>query len=308
MRVEYRIDWLTLVDRDVTGLAQYLNFPPHEMIRLNKGFLGYLYQYKHQPTGAIMACHPDRSDMGTLWQFSGSAIAALEKQLNLASLPALLAMGTGGRRATRVDCTIDVFDFALPLEELIPECVAYNLSNKKAQFTVIQKPGIAEGTTIYRFRREYRKFLRLYDRAAKHGGEPGVTRIEAEIKSPLAQELWKTLSSIGQPYDPREDIASVCQSCADFKHPAWTELFRYSDKWNTSVPQSDEESDLLKWLEKQVAPTLWRSIIGEAPSGLISGLLKAALAPLGAIEGVQDFLALITDGENQLNEIARHIT
>jgi len=285
MKLEYLVDYATFVLFPDQPSDAWLRFNPTDLIRQPSGWFGYSESYRHMPTGAMMHVNPDRTDMGVCWRFSGQALAKLQILTGANSWRSLMHLGFVGKKATRLDCTVDVYENQLPIHELVGECRAYNETHDKAQYTVIEKPGVREGMTIYRYRREYRKFLRIYDRAAVHGGETGVTRIEAEFKSPLSTPIWGEFCDLPSPYDASSIIRSTIRSCADFGHSAWGEIFGATATFEHSQP--DVEHDTADWLVKQVAPTLARSLLGDCAPALLSILLNAVKTRLQGMHETQ---------------------
>jgi hypothetical protein len=217
---------------------------------------GYNFQRKLE-TGAIIAWHTERKDMGVHVQLSGETLRWYATK-NVDWLQMLKWIKKNKGRTSRVDLALDLFNSGLKLKDF---CKA-NLKPYKGKGRTPKAPlpvGTQEdGWTVYIGSRQSTKFLRIYDWSAKHDKDAGdYIRVELETKEEIAHAVgWEF------PEQSASDFVSMAQtlirSVADFDLENWTIALDSRDV-PLAIPQG-KDKDTLGWLIKTCAPSLAKEI------------------------------------------------
>lgn len=207
-------------------------------------------------TGAVIAWHTTRNDMGVHVQLSGSALRWYHEKSADWHTIMTWAKELGGR-ASRVDLAIDIFDSGLQQTDLCkPNLRAYKGKGRTPRFLPV---GDQEtGWTHYVGSRTSTKYLRIYDKAREQKLENGdYIRVELECKAEIARAiLWEF------PALSRQDCIPMAQtlirSVADFNNDVWQAALGSVDMALTA--SQTRERDTLGWLVKICAPALAKQI------------------------------------------------
>jgi hypothetical protein len=233
---------------------------------------GYNFQ-RQLETGAIIAWHTERKDMGVHVQLSGETLRWYATKN--ADWRQILKWIKGDKgRTSRVDLALDLHDSGLKFGEF---CKA-NLKPYKGKGRT-PKPPLPVGTeddgwTVYIGSRQSTKFLRIYDWSAKHDKESGdYIRVELETKEEIAH-------AIGWEFPDMENAQCVAmaqtliRTVADFTMENWNVALD-SENVPLSIPQG-KDKDTFGWLIRTCAPSLAKTI-AKYPSRDIMGEFTIAL-------------------------------
>lgn len=223
-------------------------------------------------TGAVIAWHTTRDDMGVHVQLSGSALRWYhEKQADWHTLMTWAKELEG--RASRVDVAIDIRNSGLQQKNLgKPHLRPYKGKGRTPRFLPVGDQ--ESGWTHYIGSRTSTKYLRIYDKAKEQKIENGdYVRIELECKAEIARAILWAFPGLA-----RQDCVSMAQtlirSVADFNNDVWDAALGSVDMALTVSKTTDR--DTLGWLVRICAPALAKQIALK-PNEDILGMFATAL-------------------------------
>jgi hypothetical protein len=207
-------------------------------------------------TGALIAWHTDRKDMGVHVQLSGetlryySTIGVDWKQL-------LTWAKKHKGRTSRVDLALDLHNSGLQFDQFSKKNLKpYKGKGRTPRFLPVGTQ--EDGWTVYVGSRTSEKFLRVYDWSAKHDKEAGdYLRIELECKGEIAHAIgWEFPEK--DTTECVEMAQTLIRNVADFTMENW-QISLASRNVELSIPQG-KDRDTFTWLVKICAPSLAKTI------------------------------------------------
>lgn len=207
-------------------------------------------------TGAIIAWHTDRKDMGVHVRLSGQTLRwYATKQATWHDILRWIKEAHG--RTSRIDLALDVRDSTLTLTNLRkPNLHPYKGKGRTPKF--LPMGTIEDGWTVYVGSRSSDKFLRIYDKAKEQGlDDENYVRIELETKGEIAHAVgWEF------PEKTTDECVEMAQTLirgvADFALVDWQAALSSRDV-ALSTPQG-KDRDTFGWLIKICAPALAKTI------------------------------------------------
>lgn len=129
-------------------------------------------------------------------------------------------------------------------------------SKHEREYRGSQVVSLNGGHTVYIGSRQSIVFLRLYDKGAEKGGNPGFEwRWEAEIKKPLAKEYYLRLCSSTSPKDDIFGYVSALFSSRGVQ--SVKQFLGLGSKLRKAVVVDvDSDETTLRWIRMQVRPSL----------------------------------------------------
>jgi len=208
-------------------------------------------------TGALIAWHRERKDMGLHVQLSGetlryySTIGVTWRQL-------LVWIKQHKGRTSRVDLAIDIHNSGLLFENFTKKTLRpYKGKGRTPRFLPVGTQ--EDGWTVYIGARTSEKYLRIYDWTAKHDKDSNrdYIRVELETKGEMAH-------AVGWEFPEQSDAQCVAmaqtliRNVADFDLERWDASLA-SENVSLSVPQG-KDRDTFGWLMRICAPALAKTI------------------------------------------------
>lgn len=274
------LDWLAYTAPDGTELADIL--PDAERLdwtELETGGLGYRRQLAAE---GIRVYFDGQPGMGMHVSISGSACRAMEARMtadgyHLAEWPTLLRyLRDSGFKVTRCDVALDDRAGALDMPTIVEavkarECVTRFKTWRKDEGGRIGKP--EQGVTLYLGAPSSETRVRFYDKRAERvqAGDPDPgpwVRVELQLRHETAAAMIERLIDAAGAAEP---IAAALRGLIDFRTPSGTDSNRrrwlpaeWWLSWLAGVetaaltlqPAQRTLAKVLRWIEKQVAPSL----------------------------------------------------
>jgi hypothetical protein len=256
MDTVFFVDWLSLVFD-----ASWMNLPPgtqptdkeaeiasYILTHLGawkacKPRWGYLQAWRDALTGAVTQYHAGRPDMGLNVIYPGKSLSLLNWRDVLRH-----SLEKEGR-PTRIDLTVDVRNPEFDLPYLYDHVVGGEIISSARNHRYITSSG---GDTLYVGSRTSEKMLRVYDKGAEQGGQPGVWfRVELEMKGNAARWAAPVLLDASA-----ERVMAIITGFFDApKHPGWVAAI-HSAIPAERIPSDKSRPDTEAWLMTLVAKTL----------------------------------------------------
>lgn len=177
---------------------------------------GYALAWASDVGGAIIQCNPSRADMEVNFVAPGAFLTTHPWRAMIARLERYQA------RFSRLDMTVQ-FACRHPLtSELYDLASAQQWVSSARKFQLVSSN---TGSTLYVGGRTSEKFLRVYDKGAQLGEEPGTLwRVELECKGSVARQYAKWINGEASP-----QFAHVIRQFADWPDSyAWLLAMRTS--------------------------------------------------------------------------------
>lgn len=233
---------------------------------------------RHLETGALIAWHSDRKDMGVHVQLSGETLRYYST-LGVDWKQLLTWAKKDKGRTSRVDCALDLHNSGLKLADFTKNNLKpYVGKGRTPQFLPVGTQ--EDGWTVYVGARTSDKFLRIYDWSAKHDKDGGdYIRIELEAKGEVAH-------AIGWEFPEQE--TSLCiemaqtliRGVADFDLENWN-IALDSREVALSIPKGNDK-DTIGWLLKVCVPSLAKAIARNPKIDVITEFWNALETELNA--------------------------
>lgn len=263
---------------------------PNKWEKVKGGRLGYDSRYVHL-WGIERMYNTLRRDMGLRYAFDGKALAEISNAFSMSRLKALLFIGMGDLRCSRIDLTCDVLMPLKTLGIMAKEAGKMNTGKTRNLYTVIGVAGRSSGLTIYKGKRTSEKFIRFYDSALMHGLPQGTIRMELELKGKSARYAWRTLQSVSSPTNWIRGILASLNEFESLKSPLGDAI-----EMEVETDESDT-TDTKKWLLKQVIPTLVRDLTSPKSERLIQYIMEMVFKAYGEYpDGIVSALDAIASG------------
>jgi len=229
-------------------------------------------QARELETGALIAWHTERKEMGVHVRLSGSVLRHYSA-LNADWHVLLSWVKECKGRTSRVDLALDVRGSQLALVDLAKTRLQpYKGKGRTPKYLPVGTQ--EDGWTVYVGSRSSDKYLRVYDKAKEQGlKDEDYVRIELETKGEIAH-------AVGHEFP--EQTTSECVAMAqtlirgvcNFDHPSWQAAIGARDV-ALATPQG-KERDTFGWLVKICAPALAKTI-AKNPSQDVMGEFWNAL-------------------------------
>lgn len=246
MKVDCIIDWLSVTAKN--GMWNHPHLIGYGLER-EKGLLGYTSVFD-MPDGRVVMRNPNRADMGTHVQYSGTCMALIRDKYKTPDMEVIKHHWGHNHKVTRIDLAVDVFG-EMPVSKAVKlyeggECVTGLRTGNEIR-------GINKvGATLYLGARGGAKMIRIYDKAAEQKVNGNWTRVELEARKGGAS---KVVSNLMSAETPEKAIQGCVRAVVDF--PSW-------DAWAAAItakPQDMKTSRKVagnteRWLKDKVAPSL----------------------------------------------------
>jgi len=247
------IDWLSFTAHSSgIGIAPLL--PEWEKVsdgQPDTPRFGYRKALRYQ-SGLIVMFDGSTPSMGAHYIYSGSAIKALDTELNDGGLSILAWDTDKGHKCTRIDLAVDVRDDNAIMAKIEQMAIDHSWSGTAHTSTLV-KSNDNKGSTVYVGSRTSERFVRIYDKAAQLGETREWIRIEAEIKGDSARAVARAIAQIGA-----MGLSNVAQSVitrvCNFPCHEWMSVFD-GTPMEIGTPKI-EENQTEKWILGQVATAL----------------------------------------------------
>lgn len=299
------VDWLsaTFHQEHFGAIANFTQALFKDNLVEQKHGMGFYGRSWRSPGGVVMASEPITGEGRTDAYLSipGKTLDSLRLEEQQDLFKYLLAHGAN---FTRTDVKLDDFSKKLPLERVQDAVRAGNLAGFRA-YRILEsgKAGRSGGKTIELGRRGKHgtgKFLRIYDKSAESKGLTDSHRIEYEFSGERSQQVIETLAEAPIEFWGQlmagwinGNVAFVDRTKSTRldrcpKLDWWEEFTTEFDKIKLAVTRARPTLEkAMKWLQKQVAPTL-----------------ATVLVAMRGTERWDEFLySLLQDGESRLNDV-----
>lgn len=267
------IDWLSYTVKAIeVNPYQLIGFEREDFFELSTGFYGYRQQSR---LGDIIILENGSKEMGTHTIFTGAGCRQYESMksnlVEFVPMESVLRKIRGLSKISRIDLAIDYESngFFENIEKAIKESLYISRwkNNKQVTERDNTKNGLITGNTIYFGSRTSNVFLRIYRKDLQEGliSEVEKTRIEIEFKNEKAREVaeliikqdltifYKVLNNYIRFIDKGKDSNKSRWKTSAF----WTNFIKTIEKIKLGKdPKQRTYSDLMGWLDRQVATTL----------------------------------------------------
>lgn len=267
------IDWLSYTVKAIeVNPFQLIGFEREDFFKLSTGFYGYRQQSR---LGDIIILENGNEEMGTHTIFTGAGCRQYESMksnlVEFVPMESVLRKIRGLSKISRIDLAIDYESngFFENIEKAIKESLYISRwkNNKQVTERDNTKNGLITGNTIYFGSRTSNVFLRIYRKDLQEGlmSEVEKTRIEIEFKNEKAREVaeliikqdltifYKVLNNYIRFIDKGKDSNKSRWKTSAF----WTDFIKTIEKVKLGKdPKQRTYSDLIGWLDRQVATTL----------------------------------------------------
>lgn len=267
------IDWLSYTVKALeVNPFQLIGFEREDFFELSTGFYGYRQQSR---LGDIIILENGNKEMGTHTIFTGAGCRQYESMksnlVEFVPMESVLRKIRGLSKISRIDLAIDYESngFFENIEKAIKESLYISRwkNNKQVTERDNTKNGLITGNTIYFGSRTSNVFLRIYRKDLQEGlmSEVEKTRIEIEFKNEKAREVaeliikqdltifYKVLNNYIRFIDKGKDSNKSRWKTSAF----WTDFVKTIEKIKLGKdPKQRTYSDLMGWLDRQVATTL----------------------------------------------------
>lgn len=269
----FTVDWISITFDSYFGLkfAKQLGYKGWASDVEGLKPRGYS-EARELETGALIAWHNERKDMGVHVQLSGSTLRHYST-LGVDWMQIFKWAKKYKGRTSRVDLALDLHNSGMKFNE-------FNKTNLKPYKGKGRTPKFLpvgtqeDGWTVYVGSRESEKYLRIYDWSAKHDKQAGdYLRVELECKGEIAHAIGWEFPEHETDYCV-EMAQALIRGCADFTMENWNTALAGRDV-AISIPQG-KDKDTLGWLIKVCAPSLAKQI-EKYPSRDVMGEFASAL-------------------------------
>lgn len=253
--------------------------PPSFTIGMNQkpdvGHFGYRQAVKYE-CGLTILFDGASPNMGNHYIYSGKTIAALMAG-DVGPMEIMNWHAKHGHSCRRIDLAVDVKDDPdfLPAVE---GAVGWNKYTGSARSASVIKNVKDGGLTVYMGKRTSPKFVRIYNKAVESGTDGYWTRIEAEVKSPHANQIAKALQHHGLASLSEMAQSVICDVCR-FETDGWKAVFN-GETLPLAKPQT-KEPETEAWLLSQCARSLARYEREHPESRILDRFWDAVTALLG---------------------------
>lgn len=198
--------------------------------------------------GRIELSHTIRKEMGVHVIASGDTL----RKMPISAEDYLLALLTKGAIITRIDISLDVKGYDLPVSRARDEIAATRCVTRSREFPFWDDSTGGKGATQYIGKKSSTVFTRIYDKAKEMGIE-GIkwTRIETVFQAEKAGKAAKIACS-------GVDIRSLIRGHVDF--PAWSQWNEIMQSPAIKLKSESKDTNTQRWLLKTCAPALAREI------------------------------------------------
>lgn len=213
-------------------------------------------QSRELETGAIIAWHTDRKEMGVHIRLSGAALRYYST-LSVDWHMMLKWVKEHKGRTSRVDLALDLYNSRLEMVDFTKKTLKPYVG--KGRTPKLLPVGTQEdGWTVYVGSRQSDKYLRIYDKGKEQGGEDvDYIRVELETKGEIAHAVGYEFPA----FTKGECVAmaqTLIRGVANFDLENWNIALDSIDV-ALSTPQG-KDRDTLGWLVKICAPSLAKTI------------------------------------------------
>ena len=257
MSLSYSIDWLAvsdpkLLDRSDIFSAAVLQASDRQTPPLR----GYNRSINLQH--GRVDWHSERDSQRRLWTFTGADLRALAESGtdNRAMIERVVAIHQG--RITRLDFAIDVRGVGALPGDIENAWRSGTLQTHARKLTVTQSERADSkrpAKTVYLGSRQSASFLRVYDKGAEQKTWEDWTRIEVEMKDPLAGKVGAAMVEIGIP----------AAGCAAVKRAAYSDAIPWYADALTGAGEVDmaagkKDTDWEKWIWSIAMPNVIKAM------------------------------------------------
>lgn len=258
MEIMIRIDWISITDKKPEKIksSAHPSLQDRHWIEC-PGKNGYNVGQKHA-TGVREYVNYNRDDMGKHIVYSSKALDRIKDSMNISASDILIHHINEGHNVARLDLAVDFIGYGVVVEDFI-----FAFKNGYAK-TKLRKASVIEsltdsGQTLYIGSMKKRKNLvRIYNKGCQTGTHDDWVRVELQI---MGKKATSTALEIATSEHIKESIIAIIKGVANFPTvSAWNSLVTDINEIKMStIPK--EQGDTEKWLMKQVAPAMARTLV-----------------------------------------------
>jgi hypothetical protein len=182
--------------------------------------------------------------------------------LNTSSILAgMLSIGLDFCRASRIDLCIDLYDAGQAAHRVAEAALTGKTRQTSRKVTVVQSAKGDGGCTTYFGSRQSHKFVRIYDKDAESKGEISCTRMECEMHSNTAAEVWKQICMSKFPNIVGVMARKALRSVIEYSGDADLEIILASQD-GLDLPEREASIMLdTEWIDRQLVSYFARNAL-----------------------------------------------
>lgn len=224
--LSYTVPWLGNDPLEIAQVAVLQE--PEFQLKPDENLPGMLsYTVRREYEYGTCAWHPEHPEFRLLVQFSGTQLAALDRQNISHGRMIDRALACQGK-ITRLDIAVDLYDWGVDIEAIRKQFEAGEVDTKAGLGGLYKGIAIDRtaqvGQTLYIGSSKSNRQMRIYDKAAEQGVPGDWVRVELVARKELAHNIALDMSREGVPNAGRAAIRAFFRSSGGLvvKSYAWS--------------------------------------------------------------------------------------
>lgn len=220
------------------------------------------------PEGFSIYTNPERSDMGTHYDYPGSTLRALN-DAGVTPFDILREAITHHAKVTRLDLAKDFTEYPVDFEGVYKLIKAGQKTGSARDIRRIESG--TDGVTVYVGSWKSEKFVRLYNKQAEASLVNAYARMELVMRGDNAKTIARIL--VADNANPSSIFNGIVTKMCNIDHPDW-KAFTTGDS-PIGLPKIEKQTDRETWVKKQVTGAVLDLLAEHPESEAVYDLYRA---------------------------------